>query len=359
MSFGNCLTYIYPINCFNSRASIHPTSLETKGKVSEIAPSTTNNQTNVTYHSAQIHIQTPVEKANKWINAQGGNAQELLFRIARDPGVTQGLSLHLVLKSLIKNGADVNAKGRHGDTPLHMASSYGNLEIAQLLIENGANVNAKYRLGMTPLHITLNRGHLEFAKLLIDHGADVNTKRNDDNTPLHWASDEGHLELAKLFIENGADVNAKDISNWTPLHAAAFRGNLKMAQLLIKNGADLNATDKDGQTPLHSASRKGALDIVQYFQKHLKTTFLAKLDSDIARLQKEGKPDEIDNLFNSPISLENVATADAEIILLNGNLYIRTELDSLQICPITRRKIQPCDKLIVSNEIKEIWRKIT
>ena len=47
------------------------------------------------------------------------------------------------VKQAIANGADVNAKGELGETPLHNAVGKGLKEVAELLIANGAEVNAK------------------------------------------------------------------------------------------------------------------------------------------------------------------------------------------------------------------------
>ena len=95
---------------------------------------------------------------------------------------------------------------------------------------------------------------------------------------------------------------------------------------------------------------------------HLSNAFLAKLDSEINRYIGQSKKDQIDELFKSPISWENVVTQtniNDQIILLNNHLYTNTELETLTQCPITRKEIKAGDKLDVTNEIKSIWSNIT
>lgn len=50
--------------------------------------------------------------------------------------------------------------------PLHGAADTGCLDVIKLLIETGADKNAKGRDGRTPLHYATERGHLDVARLL-------------------------------------------------------------------------------------------------------------------------------------------------------------------------------------------------
>ena len=52
--------------------------------------------------------------------------------------------------------------GAGGDdftTPLWNAAKFGHFEIAKILFSNGANLNAKDKAGNTPLHIATKNGH--------------------------------------------------------------------------------------------------------------------------------------------------------------------------------------------------------
>jgi ankyrin repeat protein len=56
------------------------------------------------------------------------------------------------------NLTDVNAKGMTGDTLLHSAVIQGAANDVALLIESGADVDALGDLGYTPLHHAASRG---------------------------------------------------------------------------------------------------------------------------------------------------------------------------------------------------------
>ena len=135
------------------------------------------------------------------------------------------------------------------------------------LIERGADVGAKNKWGQTPLHWACERNYIEIAKLLLDAGADVEAKSNNGNTPLHWASARNHIETAKLLIDKGADVEAKDRFERTPLHLATLYNFIEIAKLLLDAGADVEAKDDDGETPLDKADSDEMRDLLKKYMK--------------------------------------------------------------------------------------------
>ena len=140
----------------------------------------------------------------------------------------------------------------------------GHKEIAELLIDKGADVNAKSKRGEIPLHLAAQGGHKEIAELLIDKGADVYAKDKYEWTPLHLAAQGGHKEIAELLIAKRPYVDAGDYRDWTPLHWAACnskrwaasRGHKEIVELLIAKGANVNARTENGRgiTPLDMAN---------------------------------------------------------------------------------------------------------
>ena len=151
-----------------------------------------------------------------------------------------------IAKLLISSGANVSAKCNFGTTPLH----YCGKEIAELLIAKGADVNAMSGSG-TPLHHVLTK---ERAELLIANGADVNAKEKGGFTLLHVLAGDGRKEIAELLIAKGADVNAKCDNGFTPLDRAVQFERIKVAELLIANGANLNVVDEFNKTLLDYAT---------------------------------------------------------------------------------------------------------
>ena len=79
------------------------------------------------------------------------------------------------LKKYIKKGYSLNICDQPTNwTPLHYASFYGNVEMVKFLIQNGLNVNAKTIGGSTPLQKAVDCNHFEVMKILVENGADRN-----------------------------------------------------------------------------------------------------------------------------------------------------------------------------------------
>ena len=173
----------------------------------------------------------------------------------------------ITVKALIDAGADVNAKDKLGEAPLHIAAVRGYNEITSLLIAEGADVNTRNQHGLTPLHAAAWSGHKETVALLIAKGANINAKDEDGVTPLHVSALSGAQKTMALLIDKGADVNARNKDGMTPLHAAALTGQKKAIELLIDKGAVINAKNKNGVTPLQIANHKGHQSIVELLQK--------------------------------------------------------------------------------------------
>jgi ankyrin repeat protein len=116
-------------------------------------------------------------------------------------------NLNLV-SDLIVLGANLDwqAGDNNGETALHFATLYGNVEISRMLIDAGADLDIQDKwCSKTPLHEAASWGRLEIVRMLIDAGAKVNLQDKWDHTPLHLAANNGSVEIAKMLIDAGAD----------------------------------------------------------------------------------------------------------------------------------------------------------
>jgi ankyrin repeat protein len=167
------------------------------------------------------------------------------------------------VKSLLKDGADVNGAQGDGMSALHWAAERGSLELAQTLLFAGANVQAQTRIGQyTPLHLAGKSGSAAVAGALITAGADVNTRStNSGVTPLHMAASSGSAATVNVLLEAKANVNAiENEAGQTPLIFAAGLNRVEAIKALMAKGADASITTKVIDIPKFSALDRAAAD---------------------------------------------------------------------------------------------------
>jgi ankyrin repeat protein len=159
------------------------------------------------------------------------------------------------VRSLLKQGADVNAAQPDGMTALHWAADRGDAELAGMLLYAGANPNAMTRIGeYTPLHVASRDGNAAVIKMLLEKGADAAAKTtNSGVTPLHLAAASGNIEAVSALLEKKVDVNAKE-NEWgqTPLTFAAAQNRADVIKVLIQHGANPNISSKSVDIPKES-----------------------------------------------------------------------------------------------------------
>ena len=111
-----------------------------------------------------------------------------------------GFSGHRELaERLLAAGADVEARSSNymANTPLHATiAGRQDLSTVELLLAWGADVNARGAGGYTPLHIAASRGNLPIIDLLLSRGADAHTAAEDGQTPEAAATSHGHTAAA-------------------------------------------------------------------------------------------------------------------------------------------------------------------
>ncbi|KAE8348582.1 hypothetical protein BDV28DRAFT_161223 [Aspergillus coremiiformis] len=181
-----------------------------------------------------------------------------------------------VVRLLLENGTDPNAKRGDGRTLVSWAALHGheaevkwlidsgaNVDtVVKLLVENGATLELRDKDGRAPLHWAAGNAHDTMVRV----GADIESKDpRYGRTPLSWAAANGYEEVIKLLLSSGACIEHEDGRyHQTPLSLAAEHNHEAVVLLLLDRGADIDARDFNGRTTLSWAVKCGCGLIVEH-----------------------------------------------------------------------------------------------
>ena len=196
-----------------------------------------------------------------------------------------------LIRLLIIAGADVNAQGEDGWTPLTNVCLYENIEgVRMLLAAPGIDINKPNKEGNIPLVVAARNNNEQIKSMLQEAGASL----PDDTTPapengdaaaqqrlyelgitpsrynqaLCEATDNSDNEKIQLLIAAGADVNTQAEDGWTPLTNVCLYGNIEGLRLLLAApGIDMYKTNRGGETPYQVAIRKMNQQVIQVLRE--------------------------------------------------------------------------------------------
>lgn len=174
------------------------------------------------------------------------------------------------VRSLIKQGVDVNQSQKDGMTGLHWAVYHDNEELAQVLLSADANAKAVTRYGVTTLSLACMNGNEKIVEMLLKAGADPRTTTNGGETPLMTAARTGKIGPVVKLLSHGVNVNAREHKGQTALMWAAAEGHVEVVKALLDAGADYQTPLPSGFTPLFFAVREGRTEVaLQLLQRGL------------------------------------------------------------------------------------------
>ena len=136
----------------------------------------------------------------------------------------ENLNKNVPLELAKLENCDIFAKceRENDNTALHQAARFNNVELMKYLIKRGLNLKEVNKTGQTPLHVASFYGSMDVVEYLIeDEKVDVNEiNQMDKNLPIHYAVMEQKYRVikylidkdAKMFKENKNGLNAVDLA---------------------------------------------------------------------------------------------------------------------------------------------------
>lgn len=157
---------------------------------------------------------------------------------------------------------------READVELAKAVAGSNSNKMQKCLDNGANINAVGREGMTPLVWSVYKNSKSGFVFLLQHGANPNlvTTRYDGDkmSVMEEITTFRETDFLRLALENGVSPNSPSGNNRTVLFGAIMFSNLENVRVLVEAGANINHKGSFMETPLITASAINRYDMVYY-----------------------------------------------------------------------------------------------
>ena len=154
----------------------------------------------------------------------------------------------------------IDGRDEGGNTDLMRAALNGQHEIVKALLLNGADVNARNHQGRSALLFAVVNHHASTVQTLLEFGADVNVQASACGcTPLLLAAGSGDVGITRALLNSGADPETICRPGRTALVVASERGYSDIVELINR----ALATDSAGKPNVPSFTRARALAVTK------------------------------------------------------------------------------------------------
>ena len=177
-------------------------------------------------------------------------------------------SLISVVRQLLAQGVEVDARDTTQCTGLHHAAANGHTKVIELLLGAGALLEVRDANQETPLIAACRRGENNGVAALLALGASLKTQDRVGRSVLVHGIMSGSITTIQLLLSKiPGDPSCwipDKIWHWTPLHYAASLCLEPVVDLLLQHGASPYALSSRRMTPLALANRKAQMLIKQH-----------------------------------------------------------------------------------------------
>ncbi|TFK16016.1 toll-like receptor 3 [Platysternon megacephalum] len=148
------------------------------------------------------------------------------------------------------------------------AAKIGDTDALKAIGEMGGNLSCEDYDGRTPLHIASSEGNLQLVEYLLKYGTTVYAKDMFGATPLKYAVKFRHVQVIQLLRETGAHLSSQELENiGTELCSLAANGDVEGLYAWYLAGANLEQTGYDGRTPLQIAEATGHVELLDFLNQ--------------------------------------------------------------------------------------------
>jgi ankyrin repeat protein len=177
------------------------------------------------------------------------------------------------IESLVKSGANLEARDAHQRTPLIVAVFMHRHEAARALLRLKADPNVLDDRKYDIVTIASVDNDVPMLKIALAGGCKAtNITSPYDGTALIAAAHLGHAEVVRTLIAAKAPLDHVNNLRWTALIESIVLGNggknhTDTLEALVKAGANVNLADGNGATPLTLAKGRGYKEMVAILEK--------------------------------------------------------------------------------------------
>ncbi|KAI9888328.1 MAG: hypothetical protein M1814_000581 [Vezdaea aestivalis] len=174
---------------------------------------------------------------------------------------------HGLVEQCLRLKADPNLANYKGDTPLHVATREGGLQVVrELLRSSRLAFDSVNKRDNTPLHIAAYAQNNvdEIIRDLLATKIDENHQNSDGDTLLMIAASKGLLKVVDQLLKKKVNINLQNGKGLTALQLAIFAEQDTITRrLLSQPPLDMDLKDKTGNSALHTTCRSGSMHIAE------------------------------------------------------------------------------------------------